>query len=255
MKKVLSLFLLTGLLLTIGCHHRKTAKLLLKFVEKYSLLDEICDSTKGVNKCITSVSNEHTHKDGRVVIQGNGSRSGNPGAIEYWGFDMNLFPQLLKDIEGLNNSEKSDAISMWIYANRQRLVWDDEDDNFRFRDNLEIFSEANASPKDLEALGANLEAFQNQNLGETLAINFGLSVERSEKIARLITQYRKLSTKRALTPTEKNYFSHELLGTDYENAYNSLTSGENLDNLLEKAADINGTSPEAVSTILSEIFL
>jgi len=253
MKKVLSLFILTGLLITVGCHHRKNAELLIELAEKYNQLDEICNPWKGSSRCIGTVSDEHTHKDGRVVIQG--TLINRNERILYYGFDMTTFPGLLKSLEGMTGSEKSDLLETWMKNNRNALVWDDYTDNFRFRDTLEIFSEADSSIKDLELMGANMEQFQNENLGEILSVNYGLSTERSSKVARLITQYKKLSTKRSLTPTEQNYFSHELLGTNYENAFNSLTSGENLDNLLEKAADVNGTTPEAVSTILSEIFL
>jgi len=254
MKKVLSLFLLTGLLATIGCHYKKNAELLLELVKKYDLEREICFNSKGGSRCIGTVSDEHTHKDGRVVIQGTRFGDGSSG-IAYGGFDMTTFPSLLKDIKGESDYDTKDKISDWIRDNSVELVWDDHDDNFRDRDTLAIFSEADSSIKDLELMGANLEEYQNQNLGEALSINYGLSVERSQEVARLITQYKKLSTKRSLTPTEKNYFSHELLGTDYEKALGSLTTGQDLDGLLEKAADINGTSPEAVSSILSEIFL
>jgi hypothetical protein len=119
------------------------------------------------------------------------------------------------------------------------------------------FSESSESVKDVEAMGANIEASKLDNLAETLAASYGLSEERANSVAKNISAYQKLSTRRSLTEKEKNFFSSELLGVSFKNAQNALTSGntQDLNDLLEKAADKNGTSPEQISLILNEVFL
>ena len=65
------------------------------------------------------------------------------------------------------------------------------------------------------------------------------------------------ATKRALTGFEKNQFSNSLLGVDYKTAEKGLKSGDadEFDALMEKAAEANGTSPEAVSSIIKDMIL
>lgn len=120
-----------------------------------------------------------------------------------------------------------------------------------------FFSQSSDSIKDVETIGANAEASRFENLAETLSTNYGLSEERAEAVAKNISVYQKLSSKRSLTEKERNFFSTELLGVNFKNAQKALTSGntQDLNDLLEKAAEKNGTSPEQISSILTEIFL
>ena len=120
-----------------------------------------------------------------------------------------------------------------------------------------IFSESVESPKDVEAIGANIENVKTERLEEVLNISYGLSAERAHSVAKNISAYQKLSSKRSLTEKERNFFSSELLGVSFKNAQNALTSGDtqDLNDLLDKAADKNGTSPEQISIILNEVFL
>lgn len=123
--------------------------------------------------------------------------------------------------------------------------------------NGNIFSESVESPKDIEAIGANIERVSSERLEELLNINYGLSAERAHSVAKNISAYQKLSSKRSLTEKERNFFSSELLGVSFKNAQNALTSGDTqeLNDLLDKAAGKNGTTPEQISIILNEVFL
>ena len=121
----------------------------------------------------------------------------------------------------------------------------------------ELFSENTASPKDLELMGAKVEDNNAVSVGERLAAQYGLSQERSQEVAKTMAVYNKLITKRALTAQEKNQFSNTLLGVDYNAAEKGLKSGDanDFDALMEKAAETNGTSPEAVSAIIKDMIL
>ncbi len=119
------------------------------------------------------------------------------------------------------------------------------------------FSVSGESSKDLEAMGAKLERINIQSLSERLVSNYGLSEERADSVARHLKAYEKISSKRSLTSKEKDFFSNELLGVNYRDAQNAFTGGNNeeLNDLVERAAEKNGTSPEQISDILSEILL
>ncbi|MFI5390514.1 MAG: hypothetical protein ACHQYQ_04060, partial [Bacteriovoracales bacterium] len=119
------------------------------------------------------------------------------------------------------------------------------------------FSQSSDTIKDVEALGANIESSRFENLAENLESNYGLSEERAQAVAKNLSAYQRLSSKRSLTEKERNFFSNEVLGVSFKDAKNALTSGntEDLNKLLESAALKNGTSPEQVSSILNEIFL
>jgi hypothetical protein len=113
-----------------------------------------------------------------------------------------------------------------------------------------------SSVKDLERMGANMEAVETDELRERLAAEFGLSETRATEIARISSNLKKIGNKRSLTPRELNKASKELLGIDYHEGMTAINEGgETLDNLLKVAAKKNGTSPEAVQEILQDYLL
>jgi len=253
MKSIISLLLLTGLFFTVGCHNKDQAKQLLEFAKKYSPQDTDCIETRARNTCKATILNYHPQTENGVVIKNN-----DPGNFtDYRGVDLTDFAGLenIMLYSRMSESGKAAYLFNWISNNTVDLEKDPSTGLYVDIITKIPFSEENSYIKDLELLGANIEESQNEYLGEILSTDYGLSVERSSKVARLITQYKKLSTKRSLTQKERNFFSIELLGTGYINAFDSITTGENFDDLLEKAANLNGTTPEAVSTILSDLFL
>jgi len=121
----------------------------------------------------------------------------------------------------------------------------------------EIFSENITALKDLELMGARVEDHNANLLGEKLAAEYGLSEERGQVVAKTVSAYNKLITKRALTPSEQDQFSNTLLGVDYKTAKRGVMSGDadEFDSLMERAAETNGTSPEAMTAIIKDMIL
>ena len=174
----------------------------------------------------------------------------------YFGINVNNFDDLLESLEGLTDNQKAHKILFYIFESIERLTPAGE--NFTFindHGNPELYSENSTSVKDLELLGANLENHSAQSIEDMLTTEYGLSADRAESVAKNIYAYNKLTSKRSLTKKERNFFSNELLGANYDQVMNSFTSGEGVEELLEQAADVNGTTPEQVSAIINELFL
>jgi guanylate kinase len=59
-----------------------------------------------------------------------------------------------------------------------------------------------------------------------------------------------------LTTREQNFYTRELLGVDYNNVVHAMMKTQDERNeLMEKAAEVNGTSSEQISAIINEMFL
>ena len=121
------------------------------------------------------------------------------------------------------------------------------------------FEKTAGETKDLEKAAALVEAFQVETMAGNLASQFGLSEDRSIEVAKLATSWNKLSKTRALTDADADSFSHELTGVsmaDMNNAEKALADGSTgpLNAVLVKAAEVNGTTPENMSTIMMKLF-
>ena len=95
------------------------------------------------------------------------------------------------------------------------------------------------SKKDLENLASAIET-------EELT-RYGLST----KTAKMVKNLAKTAGNRALTAREKDMFSKELLGLSFNKAAEMMV--EDYDGLIEKAAELNETSPEAVKELINNI--
>lgn len=209
-----------------------------------------------------SLTNYPTTLTGRFVLQYNDG-----GTIKYIGIANEDWKSFLDAYGALTDpTAKELAITQFFQSNFDTfgmltppdpLPTDLNNPTYFTDKNSELFSETTDSGKDLELIGANMEEVHADRLGEVLIANYGLSTKRAQAVAKNISAYQKLSSKRALTEKERNFFSTELLGVNFKNAKNALTSGnaQDLNDLLEKAADKNGTSPEQISSILTELFL
>jgi len=92
-----------------------------------------------------------------------------------------------------------------------------------------------------------------------LTAKFGLSEERALQVAKLNTSWTKLSKSRALTDADAEAFSKELTGvsiTAMNNAMKAMKEGSasEMNAVLEKAAEVNGTTTENMSEIMSALF-
>jgi hypothetical protein len=122
-----------------------------------------------------------------------------------------------------------------------------------------VFEQTAANSKDLDKAAAFAEAFAVDKMAANLSAEFGLSEERSLKVAKLAASWEKLSKSRALTNADADAFSYELTGVsidDMENAEKAMMSGSmtELNSVIAKAAEVNGTSSENMSAIMMKLF-
>jgi hypothetical protein len=276
MKIILILSILTSSILLVGCHkkYKADAHQFLELVEKYKnttvgcalapaascnslTLEEVFFDTIGLDfetGYVEIKKGTHTHKDGRVVFKGEDLGFG----TRFFGINFSEFDSLLKKIENLNETDKATAIGWFFIDNSKTYLEYDTVDHFYYQlpnGNWELYSENSSGPKDLEAIGANLEGQTAEKLGDKLTTEFGLSADRARAVAKNILAYNKISSKRSLTNREKNFFSNELLGTNFDQVMDSFSSGEGMEDLLDRAAEVNGTTPEQVSTIINSLFI
>ena len=171
----------------------------------------------------------------------------------YLGLDLAGYHAVLNDTQGLDDGAKTTALTDFITNSSSTL---NKVGTVFYDENGQAFSENSENKKDLEGLGAQVELQNTKEIANRLAVNFGLSEGRSQKVAKLVSQYSSLSTKRSLSDKEKNFFSQELLGIEYKDVVNGMKSeGSEMTDLFEKAAQTNNTSVEQMKAIINELFL
>lgn len=123
-----------------------------------------------------------------------------------------------------------------------------------------IFSETSLTSKDTLKRAAAVEQYLVIEMSKQVKSRFGLSAERSLKVAKAANHFRKYSTARALTAEDTNAYASEIVGADMksiEKAYEGVMKGDasSFNAVLAKAAAKNEVSPEKMSSIMSELFL
>ena len=123
-----------------------------------------------------------------------------------------------------------------------------------------VFEEGNSDKKDLEKIAAEMEGAEVSEISEKLVAKFGLSEERATEVAKIQNAYDKISSKRSLTKRDQDTLTKELVGTDYASAQAALENhlngdSDKMEELLDKAAEINGTTPEHMTEILGDVLL
>jgi len=73
----------------------------------------------------------------------------------------------------------------------------------------------------------------------------------------MMASYNKIISKRALTHSEKDQFTHLLLGVDYKTVERGNTTGntDDLNYLMKNAAETNGITPEQIKAIIKDMVL
>lgn len=129
----------------------------------------------------------------------------------------------------------------------------------RYRDRATdvVFEKAVTSVKDLEKFGALAEAMVIDNRAERLSDRLGLSVDRSREVVRLSMAWDRSGGK-DLSARDQDAFSQEMLGfsiTDAKKAMKDFSQGSNrsMEQLLDKAAAVNETTPENIQQMIGEI--
>ena len=123
-----------------------------------------------------------------------------------------------------------------------------------------LLSEVSMTNKDTLKRAAAVEQYLVIEMAKQVKGKFGLSAERSLKVAKAANHFRKYATKRALTSEDTNAYATELVGVNFktiEKAYENTMKGDtsDLQNVLEKAAEKNGVSPEKMGEIMAKMFL
>jgi flagellar biosynthesis/type III secretory pathway protein FliH len=121
-----------------------------------------------------------------------------------------------------------------------------------------ILEETSLTVKDTLKRAAAVEQYLVVEMSKQVA-KLGLSSERSIKIAKAANHFRKFSSRAALTPADTNAYASEIIGSDIkslEKAFESSMKGElsSLNDVIEKAAVKNETSPENMSKIITQMF-
>lgn len=118
-----------------------------------------------------------------------------------------------------------------------------------------VFEEADEKIKDLAKVVAVKEAFTLSKQSEAIAAEFGLSEEKATKVAKLASNWKKLSKDRSMTSKDADLFTKELLGVDVktvETAYASMAEGDSskMKSVLGQAAKKMESTPEHMKEIM-----
>lgn len=123
-----------------------------------------------------------------------------------------------------------------------------------------ILSEVSQTNKDTLKRAAAVEQYLVVEMAKQVKSKFGLSAERSLKVAKAANHFRKFSTSRALTAEDTNAYATEIIGSDFgkiSDAYEAGMKGDlsAFNEVMEKAAEKNETSPEKMASIVTKFFM
>lgn len=119
----------------------------------------------------------------------------------------------------------------------------------------DYYYSVSSSSKDLEKIGSEQEKKLWLGMAFKLKTQFGLSVERARSVSHLALNWKKMSAKRAMTDNDSNLFYKKAFGFTQDQLHHAIqkqAEGEELayDNLIDKAAEFNGTSSESIQNFL-----
>ena len=117
-----------------------------------------------------------------------------------------------------------------------------------------LFEETSLTNKDTLKRAAVVEQYLVIEMAKQVKGKFGLSAERSIKIAKAANHFRKFSSKRALTNEDTNAYITEMIGVDLKTIEAAHDSGD-MRSVLEAAAVKNGTTPEKMAEVLAKNFM
>jgi flagellar biosynthesis/type III secretory pathway protein FliH len=123
-----------------------------------------------------------------------------------------------------------------------------------------LFSEVSMTNKDTLKKSAAVEQYLVIEMSKQVKSKFGLSAERSLKVAKAANHFRKFATSRAFTAEDTNAYAQEIIGSDFKTigkAYESSMKGNlsDLSSIIDRAAEKNGVSPEKMGQIVTQMFL
>jgi len=121
-----------------------------------------------------------------------------------------------------------------------------------------VFEETESYSHDLESMGAREEQRKLNKIARNISFDYGLSLDRSNDIAKLMFNYKKMTNNRSMTNADLNAISEQLLGASVDDMNDMLQrqiqGDENAYNdFIDRAAYINGTTPEQMNAIIESI--
>lgn len=117
-----------------------------------------------------------------------------------------------------------------------------------------LFEETSLTNKDTLKRAAVVEQYLVVEMAKQVKGKFGLSAERSLKVAKAANHFRKFSSKRALTNEDTNAYVTEMIGADLQTIESAYEAG-NMKSVLDAAAKKNGTTPEKMAEVLAKHFI
>jgi flagellar biosynthesis/type III secretory pathway protein FliH len=117
-----------------------------------------------------------------------------------------------------------------------------------------LFEETSLTNKDTLKRAAVVEQYLVIEMAKQVKSKFGLSAERSLKVAKASNHFRKFASKRALTNEDTNAYVTEMIGVDLKTIEAAKEAGD-MKSVLEAAASKNGTSPEKMAEVLAKHFI
>lgn len=117
-----------------------------------------------------------------------------------------------------------------------------------------LFEETSRTNKDTLKRAAVVEQYLIMQMAKQVKAKFGLSSERSLKVAKASNHFRKYASKRALTNEDTNAYVTEMIGVDLKTIEAAHESG-NMKSVLNAAAAKNGTTPEKMAEVLAKHFI
>lgn len=111
-----------------------------------------------------------------------------------------------------------------------------------------------STPKDLEKRAAQKEQEYIATTAQKMEAQFGLSADRSQEVAALTLAWKKAGG-RNMTKAEADSYTKQLLGFTNTELVEATQSNDlvKIDQLIEKAANTNQTSPEHIREIIRSI--
>lgn len=262
---------------TTGCAHRKNAK----------AFEKAFESANGVQIEVVKL---HTETDGYAVYK-------NKSTGEYFAVNVDKFDRkngmtyeqflqiAIPNVDIVNSlTEKSEIRSYQVSHDEWVSTggywdWDEEYEEwdwvetgywhtyytteyytyYWYEGNGFRFETASSASKDLESIAASTSEASKAGLADAISMRYGLSEERSLKLADLAVAWNKIEGSREMTEADRAVFSKEALGasvTDFEKALEKKAKGNPSDykSLIQKAANQNSTSPEQAEKILNDLF-
>ncbi len=200
--------------------------------------------------------------------------------IKYGQDDGNFAVIRYTDADGVSRvmaadlSEYSPGTNYWDYAASRRFYFrlsDQGNGTYKCksatcigydrepRSSSLVFEATESSPRDLEKAAAFIEEMKVHTMSTNLSAEFGLSEERSLRVAKLASQWERLSKSRAMTAADSDVMAKEIIGTnlrEMDEAYMEMIQGNgaHFDTLMTRAAQVNDVSPEQFNQIAARLF-